>query len=349
MSPTRRKVTLADVAEACQVSPATVSLVLRNKPGVGEDTRAKVMGMAQEMGYLLRNVNTVNVCKNGIKNIGLVIKINPTDIANNNNFYALVMGGIETSCRQQNINLVYGNLPVNNVNIPTEVPHYLTDAEVDGFILVGMQVTASLAALLRQRGLPAVLVDAYAEDPSQFDMVLTDNVTGGYRATKYLIDLGHTKILMAGSMPEAYPSIRGRREGYLRAMTEASLTPRFADSDLWTHAVQPAAQKAFENDPDISAVFTANDDLAIAVMRTIQRMGKRIPEDVSVIGFDDIKLAKHITPSLTTMAVDKVEMGRMSINMLIDRIHNPEGGRVHSTILPRLIERESTAQFQRPH
>ena len=75
-------------------------------------------------------------------------------------------------------------------------------------------------------------------------------------------------------------------------------------------------------------------------------MGRRIPEDVSFIGFDDIELSKHITPSLTTMAVDKVEMGRMSINLLINRIQSPDGGRVHSTILPRLIERESTGPSQ---
>ncbi|MEE4194437.1 MAG: LacI family DNA-binding transcriptional regulator [Anaerolineae bacterium] len=347
MGTLRRKITIADVAKACQVSPATVSLVLRNKPGVGEDTRAKVMGKAQEMGYLLRNINTINVLQNGIKNIGLVIKANPTDVVANNSFYSLIMSGIECFCRQQNINLIYGNLPVNNVNIPMEIPHCLTDSEVDGFIMVGMQCNTNLILLLQHRNLPAVLVDAYADDASLFDMVLTDNVMGGYRATKHLINLGHRKILLAGSMPNAYPSIRERREGYLKAIVEANLEPIFADSDLWTHAVQPAVQKAFEKEPDISAIFSCNDDLAIAVMRTVRDMGKTIPEDVSVIGFDDIQLAQHITPSLTTMAVDKVEMGRMSINMLVDRIHNPSGGRIHSTILPRLIERESTAEYQR--
>ena len=75
--------------------------------------------------------------------------------------------------------------------------------------------------------------------------------------------------------------------------TEAGLEPRFADSDLWTHAVQPAVQKQFEADPEISAVFTCNDDLAIAVIRTVQRMGKQVPDDVSVVGFDDIQLSQH--------------------------------------------------------
>ena len=218
MSVSRRKVTIADVAAACEVSPATVSLVLRNKPGVGEDTRRKVMEIAQDLGYLLRNVNTINVLQNGIKNIGLVIKANPSDVVANNSFYTLVMSGIENTCRQQNINLLYGSLPVNNVNIPLEIPHFLTDAEVDGFILVGMQLNTNLVALLQQRNLPAVLVDAYTEDTSLFDMVLTDNVAGGYHATRHLIELGHTKILLAGSMPQAYPSIHGRREGYLRAI-----------------------------------------------------------------------------------------------------------------------------------
>lgn len=343
----RRKVTIADVAEACQVSPATVSLVLRNKPGVGEDTRRKVMETAQDMGYLLRNINTINVLKNGIKNIGLVIKENPSDVVANNSFYAPIISGIETFCRQQNINMMYGNLPVNNVNFPLEIPHCLTDSEVDGFILVGMQLNTNLVLLLQQRSLPVVLVDAYTNDASLFDMVLTDNLLGGYRATKHLISLGHRKILLAGSMPNAYPSIHERREGYLQAIVEANLEPIFADSDLWTHAVQPAVRKAFEKEPDISAIFTCNDDLAIAAMRTVRDMGKRVPEDVSVIGFDDIELSKHVLPSLTTMAVDKHEMGRMSINMLVDRIHNPNGGRIHSMILPKLVERESTRKYQK--
>ena len=273
MSTPPRKVTIADIADTCQVSPATVSLVLRNKPGVGEETRTRVLEAAQGMGYLLRNVNTMAVLKNGIKNIGLVIKANPSDVVQHNHFYALVMGGIESVCRQRNINLIYGNLPVNNVNIPTEIPHFLSDADVDGFILVGMQLNTNLEALLHQRSIPVVLVDAYAEDKSQYDMVLTDNVAGGMIATQHLIKLGHRKILLAGSFPDAYPSIRGRREGYLRAMAEAGLEPIFADSLLWGDSVQPAVKQAFEAEPEISAVFTCNDDLAIASMRVVQRYG----------------------------------------------------------------------------
>jgi LacI family transcriptional regulator len=190
---------------------------------------------------------------------------------------------------------------------------------------------------------PVVLVDAY-DDDNLFDAVVTDNVAGAYRATEHLIQRGHRHIGIVGSLPDAYPSVRERREGYLQTIRDYGLEPYFADCVLHPSVVEPYVIDLLTAHPQVTALFGCNDDVAIASMRVAQGLGRHIPDDLSVVGFDNIDLSQMVLPGLTTMRVDMLGMGRLAAGLLQNRIEHPEAGRVRTIICPGLVERASVAQ-----
>jgi LacI family transcriptional regulator len=334
-----RKVTLADIARDCGVSVATVSLVLRNKPGVGRETRQRVYDSARALGYIHTASNQARA-RRLPQVIGLIIKVRPDDLPATNSFYAPVLAGIEAVCRHTQVNLVYANLPVDPGNRPLEAPRLLLEQHVDGVLMVGMYLGAEIVHLLRSQNIPVVLVDAYAVS-GHFDSVVTENYAGAYRAAMHLIEAGHRQIAIVGSSPQAYPSVLERRNGYLQALADAGLEPIFGDCYLHPDEVPPVIPELFNAHPDLTGIVACNDDVAIAAIRAAQKTGKRVPEDLSVIGFDDIALSQHVAPPLTTMRVDMMGMGRLAAQLLLNRFEFPESGGVRAVICPNLVRRES--------
>lgn len=336
-----KKPTLADIARQSEVSAATVSLVLRNKPGVGEETRRRVLDCASALGYVYSPSNQAHA--RGLPDqIGLIIKIRPDDLPATNSFYAPVLAGIETVCRRNQINLMYAHLLVDENNNPLETPRVMTNQEVDGLLMVGMHLNEQMVNEIERLGTPLVLVDAYA-DGDPFDSVVTDNFSGAFQATEHLIQQGHRHIGIVGSQPTSYPSVQERRSGYLQALETNALTPYFADCALDPRVAGPQVTRLLIQYPEVTALLACNDDVAIAAMRATQDSGKRVPEDLSIVGFDNIDLAQHTSPRLTTMRVDKMEMGRLATLLLMNRIEFPEAGRVRAVICPHIIERESSS------
>jgi LacI family transcriptional regulator len=337
-----KKVTLGDIAQDSGVSIATVSLVLRNKPGVGDETRQRVLDSARALGYIHTASNQARE-RRLPQDIGLVVKVRPNDLPATNSFYAPILAGIEAVCRRNQINLMYTNLPVDLANRPLEMPHLLAEQKVDGVLMVGMYLGDELAGTLESSGLPVVLVDAYAAgDP--FDMVVTDNYTGAYQATTHLIEQGHRQIAIVGSQPDAYPSVKERRAGYLQALADHGLDPHFADCYLYPEQVPPAVSELLTTETEISALFACNDEAAIASIRVAQSLGMQVPDDLSVVGFDNIDLAQHVAPPLTTMRVDMMGMGRLAAQLLLNRYEFPKAGRVRTVICPALVRRESVGR-----
>jgi LacI family transcriptional regulator len=160
----------------------------------------------------------------------------------------------------------------------------------------------------------------------------------------HLIQQGHWHIGLVGSCPDAYPSLRERRQGYIQALSEHGIAETyFADCTPKKETAFEAATLLLSQSPQITALFGCNDEMALAAMQAAQALGRQVPETLSVIGFDDIDLAQHVTPPLTTMRVDKVGMGRIAVQLLVNRVEFPDTEPVTSVIHPRLIERESVA------
>lgn len=187
-----------------------------------------------------------------------------------------------------------------------------------------------------------MLVDAYVSGTAAFDSVLIDNYRGAFNAVSYLIENGHRKIGLIGSCHDSYPSILERRKGYLSALEYHRIHEVFIEEGELTrqdgyHATQRLMQRA----PDITAIFACNDSVAFGVMSALRDAGYRIPDDVSVVGFDDIHLAQEVLPPLTTVHVDKVLMGAVALRHLRDRAEDPDRPALKTLISTQLIQRGS--------
>lgn len=161
----KTKIKLSDIALAAGVSVSAVSMALREKPGLPEETRQRILAAAQSLGYKRKNSQTTGKGQNPVKlrTIGLIVKSDPDQTPQANPFYSYIISGIEETCRRKRINLLYTAMPVDEHNIPLEVPSMLTEAGADGLLLVGAFVNRTLGDILKKTTLPLVLVDAYSE------------------------------------------------------------------------------------------------------------------------------------------------------------------------------------------
>jgi LacI family transcriptional regulator len=343
--PSRNRVTMAEIAEQSGVSLSTVSLVLRDRPGVSSDTRQKVLDVAKNLGYIPRNP-TIQY-RPSLTNIGLILKADPDRIPQANQFYSHVLAGIEAACRQQQVNLLYATMPVDQDSYPLELPRMLVEEDTaDGLLLVGAFLDDTLAQVIEPRSTPIVLVDAYAAS-NLYDAVVSDNFEGAYQAVTYMIQLSHRHIGLVASHPQAYPSIQERRRGYIQALQDNGISDHyFADCHIINkEEIFDATTDLLRRNPQITAILGANDEVAITVMEMAQALDRRVPDDLSVVGFDNIDLAERVSPPLTTMHVDKVGMGRLAVQLLVNRVAYPESSPMTAVIRPHLVERSSVRRL----
>lgn len=335
-----QRVTLEDIARQSGVSLATVSLVLRDKPGINDETRQRVLDVARVLGYRKRPQAEL-VSAQPLQKVGMLIKGSIHDHPQTNHFYSAVMAGIDAACRRKQINLLFAMIAVDSDNHPQELPRMLLEDDLDGLLLVGAFVDSTIARLMDRRTTPTVLVDAYAAE-NKYDSVVSDNFHGAREATAYLIAHGHRHIGLVGSLPNAYPSFEERRRGYLQALQDHGIaTPYFADCHVERGEVNRAISELLQRSPQITALFCCNDSAAITALQTVQALGRSVPGDLSVVGFDNIDLAQHVSPALTTMHVDKMAMGRLAVQLLINRAEFPSSSYVTSVLRPSLVERQS--------
>ncbi len=339
-----RKVTIGDIAHASKASPATVSLVLRDKPGIGAETRERVLAVAQELGYRRREVRPIGEERRQ-KTMALLFRTRTRSTGEEapgvNPFYSWVLTGLEAAARARQMNLLYATLPVDERNEVIDVPTHILDQPLDGALIVGPFSDRTLADLLGARSFPAVLVDGPSY-PRNVDVVASDNAGGARVAVRHLIDQGHQRIGLITSQQSSDPNFLQRAEGYLCAMREAGLAP--LHGPMSGHGVAVTVKRMLEEHPDVTGFFCVNDRFAMDAMKVAIGEGRRIPETLSVIGFDDIDSARQLTPSLTTMAVDKVGMGRRAIDVLDFRIQWPDAAPTVTTLLPNLVLRESSGR-----
>ncbi len=288
-------------------------------------------------------LNTVPSRKR-LNTAGLVVKMEPNLPPRDNPFYSHVIDGIEESCQRYQINLLFATLLVDEYNMPVEAPDILTNQDADGFMMVGAFIGEAITSLTSIKPRPIVLVDAYSNSAS-FDTVVSDNYQTAYQAIEYLIRKGHRHIGFVGSEPTSYPSLKQRRGGYVRALKENEITNTYiANFNINKENARDPVIRLMGEHPQITALFGVNDEVAVKTIATLREMGLRVPQDVSVIGYDDIDLAVQTTPALTTFHVDTVAMGRAAVSLLILRCEYPESARMTLTIHPPLVERESVAE-----
>jgi DNA-binding LacI/PurR family transcriptional regulator len=189
--------------------------------------------------------------------------------------------------------------------------------------------------------MPIVLVDGYS-DTERYDTVVSDNFRAAYQIIEHLIEKGHRHIGLAGGDDDSFPSIKERRNGYRRALKENGIAVVYtANFNLNKSKGFQETRRLLEDHPQVSALFCVNDDTGAAAIRAAQSLGRRVPEDTSIIGYDDTYIAANTQPALTTMHVDTVAMGRAAVHLLALRLEYPASARMTLTIHPKLVERES--------
>lgn len=339
----RRKVTIDEIARHSSASRTTVSLVLRDKPGISVETRQRVWSAAQALGYQRRTPSIAT--GQDVRNIGLILRSRNRAQQTDgppivNLFYSWVLAGVEAAARTQRLNLLYATLPVDEGNRPLDVPEHLLAQQLDGILLVGSFADETIAEVAARGARAIVLVDAPVGS-RRYDAVVSDNQAGAFAAVSHLIARGHERIAYISPEPRADPNFNERRHGYLQALAEHGLNPIAAA--MSGDDAEVATRTLLRRHPDVTAFFGCNDAFAIEAMRVAQALGRRVPEDLSVVGFDDIELATQVTPALTTVAVDKVTMGRLAVQTLSYRLAWPEATNILTVLTPELIERGSVA------
>jgi LacI family transcriptional regulator len=332
-------VTLAEVAELANVALGTASEALNRKKGVSSRTRERVLNAARQLGYGQRQLGD-EAQRVGLKTVG-VIKHNRHDYPSLDPFYFPLIASIERQCQAGGLAMAYATCEVDDLNRVTRLPSTMVGAHLDGLIIVGTFLARAFADEIRALLAPVVLVDAYAEDV-KFDRVLTNNVDGAYAAVSYLIHNGHQHIGLVGSCEDCYPSICERREGYLLALQRHGVVASYVEESVLNRmAAHEATLRLLNRAPQLTALFVVNDNAAFGAIAAARSLGYKVPEQLSVVGFDDIMFAGDMTPALTTMRIDKTRMGELAVQTLSYRISNPDAPTMTVTLDTTLIERES--------
>ncbi|MFC5530594.1 LacI family DNA-binding transcriptional regulator [Cohnella yongneupensis] len=335
-----KRITIRDVSERAGVSTAAVSYVLNGREGkVSLETVEKVRRAAEELNYI-PDYSARSLANNKSKLIGVVIPQTEErkQLLLQNPFYSELVCGIEGRLRQSGYHMILSGVDKGEGYLDTSMQRNL-----DGAIIMGIYQESFYEDLKKAR-IPIVLIDSYVND-SQFHVVGIDDELGGYMATKHLIDNGHTNIALVTGLIRKDGVVEKRFLGYKRALKEAGL---FYDPDhVFEHSVSyeygQEAAKAIAAQPGITAVFATSDMVAMGVIKGLRDAGKKVPDDVSVIGFDDIPVARMSTPPLTTIVQNIVERGVTAAERLLSAIvagdrYQPE----ERTIMPLSIaERES--------
>lgn len=338
-------VTLRAVAELAGVSLGTASQSLNNRPGVAPETRMRVLKAANALGYPTRTQNLPQ--DNLISVVGLLLKQDIHASEPVNHFYTYVQSGIEAECRERNLHLMYSNIAVDADHRPVQWPIMLSEARIDGLILCGTFIESALDTIKRQRNLPMVVLDGYTISRQPYDRVLTDNFTGAQMATRHLIENGHRAIGLIGSAINACPSILERRSGYIEALRRVGITEAFIEESAPDQrASYQATRRLLQRASQVTAIFACSDETALGVLKAARDSGLRVPQDLSVIGFDDLPLVHEVSPALTTMHVDKVLMGRLGVRQLLERVRNPNMPAVTVLLQTELVMRESVTRLR---
>jgi len=333
----RKRATIKDVAALAGVSRQTVSRVLNDQDYVAEETRARVLSAIETLGYrpnaVARSMVAGHTCTLGC------ISPNLTDYT-----FASIIEAAQVEARRQGYFILTGSAPT----APDVEPllEEMLRRRVDGLLIINPRADGRYRYFLPliEKGVAITYVgNSPCEEP--VSSIRCDDRDGGYRATRYLIDLGHTAIATL-SGPSNEECAIDRLEGYRQALSHAGLSwdPALAVGGDWSvTSGYRATQRLLQTARKFSAIFAQNDRMAIGAIRALQEAGRRVPDDVSLIGFDDIPVASYLDPPLTTLHQVLEESGRQAARLLIETIHNPQRPPAQVLIPARLVERASCA------
>jgi len=336
------RTTIKDVAKKANVSTATVSLVVHGHNRISPETKNRVEKAIKALNYY-PSKSARNLVSRKTGNIGFILT--EDHFLKTEPFYTQIFLGTEFEARNQEYYILLTTIPTN-FSKDDDLPRFILERSIDGLIIAG-KVPDLFIEKIEPFNLPIVMVDYYTDHNAQ-SAVLIDNIGGAQQATEYLLSLGHKNIAFIGGDLE-HPSISDRYHGFKMALEKNKkalnenlivLTENATSREDGYHA----AKFLHQSQTDFSAVFACNDAMAIGAMQYFKSTGIRIPQDLSIIGFDNIEGDLYQDPPLSTMSVPKIEMGQEALQQMVQILSNKKKVLKKILIPVELIVRQSTKQ-----
>lgn len=325
-----------ELAQKIHVSPATISMVFNNKPGISETTRKLVMEAAKKYDYIPPKSSAVEK-----RVIHLVIYQKHAMVVSDTPFFSQVINGITEGCNEQNC-IVNINYVTESSDMQSQIEN-ISSVSVCGMILLGTEMNREDFDIFRKVEIPVVVLDCYY-DELDYDCIVINNSQGAYCATDYLARMGHKKIGYLHSAV-SISNFEERSAGYQKALKAHG----FSASTDYVHKIASTSAQGYhdmirilEQKPELAdAYFADNDIIAAAAIKAFREYGYKVPEDISIVGFDDMPLCDIMNPPLSTMRVDKKQLGRSAVECLITRMNGAKHGKLKIALQTSLVCRES--------
>ncbi len=346
-------VTVKDLAQHAAVSVGTVSRVLNNQGGVNTDKKHRVLQAVSELGYVVNNSGATSQSR-PTKEIGFFYRSSLDNLIDEKSvviqpYWSHILHGAELEARRSNLKLNYRILN-DPIRSERQFINQIQGMQLDGILLVG-PAEEEVVRLLHSTNIPLVLVDNYVPGVA-VDTVSSDAQGGARQAVSYLFEKGHQQIaFLCGPVKPGGPRITGqiitgdrRITGYCLAFLDHGRAvdyTLFEPTDFSIPGGYEACKNLIQRGTKFSAIFCINDMVAIGAMKALNEAGLRIPQDISIVGFDDIDLAEHLTPALTTIRVNKEATGMTGVKTLLSRAGDPEAANVHISLDVSLVKRNS--------
>ena len=314
-----KKTVLSDIAKSLGVSVSLVSLVLNgkgNQNGISKETQQKVEDKAKELKYKPNQMaRSLRLGKSNT--IGLIV----ADISNA--FYARIARGIEQKANEKGYNLIFCSTE-ENPEKEIALIRMLKERQVDGLIISTTLKDTTEILQLKKENFPFVLVDRYIKR-LETNYVVTNNYEGAVAAMQHLIDLGHERIAILTVTPAHLSSVNDRYTAYKDILKKNDIrfnknfVKQISFNDVENETEQ-AVKELLQMPNYVTAIFTVNNNLAVAVLETLHKIGKKIPEDISLVSYDDIRLFRFCVPTITAVAQPVEQIGERAVELLLSEI-----------------------------
>jgi LacI family transcriptional regulator len=339
----KKRITIKDVAREAEVSIATVSYVINNKESLPKETIEKVNSVIKRLNYV-PNLSARSLVSSKSNLIGLVIP--QTESGNhlmfNNPFYSEFISGAEYTARLNGYHII-----ISGADADESYLEVCKKRNMDGIVILGAY-PEEFFSNLKKSNIPIVLVDSYCED-YYFHSIQINDRYGGYIATKYLIEKGHKHIALVTGKIKKEGVTEKRYLGYRDALKEFNIP--FNQEYIFEGIVDydyglGIGGKIIDTSEEITAIFATADILAMGLIRGLKALGKKIPEDISIIGFDDVYTTKLVDPPLTTVKQNIFAKGESAIKLLIKCVNKNLKSKQEIILPIEIVERETVKLYK---
>ncbi len=339
----KQRPTIRDVAAAAGVSVATVSYVLNGKKKVSEQTKALVLDMIKKMEYV-PDLNARGLTMKDTKLIGIVVpQTEPgSTLMFRNNFYSEILGSIEYHARQYGYHVL-----ISATDVTEDYLDLIRERNLDGVIIIGTYQNEFFEQL-RQLDIPVVMVDSYCKYDG-FHQVRIDDEYSSYLATRYVLEAGHRQVGLVSGLLHEDGVMQKRFKGYQKALEEFRIPYRSEfvfEGNVDYESGVDIAYKIVKSHTELTALVATADIFAIGLMKGFFESGVQIPEDISIMGFDDLDISAYLTPGLTTVRQEISLKGQRAVELLVQNMADPGMKKVEEILPVRLVERASVCRFK---